>query len=192
LIKFNLEKTINELDITSNRLAVLAEVRPNTISDLIKGSTKRIELETVEKILEALNYEATRKNKKYYQIQDIVQYESQNPPEAKYGEHFTKESFDLMRNVLSNVKIQSSVSGLEFQNVNQLLVFLEDKIKSGLPISAVASGSYDQIEQTLYFMRNTLITHYLATYTYGADINRLVLTKKGTEYIRLLKKYGYS
>ncbi|MBU8759292.1 helix-turn-helix transcriptional regulator [Bacillus licheniformis] len=70
--RFNLNNILDELEITKNKLAVEAKVRPATIGDLCDGKTKRLELETIEKILNILNEFSHGKS---YTIDDIILYE---------------------------------------------------------------------------------------------------------------------
>ncbi|OMD69285.1 helix-turn-helix domain-containing protein [Paenibacillus odorifer] len=190
MIKYNLEKAINELDITPNRLAVLAEVRPNTIGDLIKGNTKRIELETIEKILDALNYEASRKNKKYYQIQDVIQYEIENSPEPDYGSYFNRETFELLRRILKKTPIQTRIRGLELTNYAELLALYEENITKGVILNS--TDNYNALEDALLGMRNQLTQNYLSELVYETSYSKFRLTEKGREFVKLLKKYGTS
>ncbi|MCY8273270.1 helix-turn-helix domain-containing protein [Bacillus sonorensis] len=71
--RFNLNNILDELGITKNKLAVEAKVRPATIGDLCEGETKRLELETIEKILNVLNDISPTKT---YTIDDIILYKS--------------------------------------------------------------------------------------------------------------------
>ncbi|GIN78046.1 MULTISPECIES: helix-turn-helix transcriptional regulator [Bacillus] len=71
--RFNLNDILDELGITKNKLAVEAKVRPATIGDLCEGKTKRLELETIEKILNVLNDFSQTKT---YTIDDIILYKS--------------------------------------------------------------------------------------------------------------------
>jgi len=54
-IVFNLGKTLDDLKITKNKLAVESKVRPATIAQLVNGESRRIELDTLTNILDALN-----------------------------------------------------------------------------------------------------------------------------------------
>ncbi|MEK5500767.1 helix-turn-helix domain-containing protein [Bacillus sp. FSL M8-0168] len=69
--RFNLNDILDKLGITKNKLAVEAKVRPATIGDLCEGKTKRLELETIEKILNVLNDFSQTKT---YTIDDIILY----------------------------------------------------------------------------------------------------------------------
>lgn len=55
MLMFNLEDAMKLVDINQAKLSALSDVRPNTISDLIKANTKRIEVDTLENLLDALN-----------------------------------------------------------------------------------------------------------------------------------------
>jgi DNA-binding Xre family transcriptional regulator len=193
LIKYNLEKAINELDITPNRLAVLAEVRPNTVGDLIKGNTKRIELETIEKILDALNYESTRKNKKYYQIQDIVQYENESIPKPDFNGIITKEDFETLRRIFKNTPISTSIPGYntERENVLKIVFICADDLLGDknfwLPVRDLTPK-----EQAFFDIRHHLAEHQLADIIHNASVIKVILTEKGKEFVNLIKKYGTS
>jgi DNA-binding Xre family transcriptional regulator len=76
-LKFNstLEKTLKELDITRNALAVEAKVRPATINAIVDGSVKSITLETLEMIIDALNRISFKKGKvRKFGIEDVFTY----------------------------------------------------------------------------------------------------------------------
>lgn len=60
-IVFTLKKTLNELGITKNKLAVESKIRPATIADIVNGKSKRIELDTLLNILDTLNQFAKEK-----------------------------------------------------------------------------------------------------------------------------------
>lgn len=82
-IKFTLEKTLERLNITRNRLAVEAKIRPNTISDLASGKTKRIEFATLISILDELNRVAKERGKREITIEDIIAYDPNISEEDK-------------------------------------------------------------------------------------------------------------
>lgn len=55
MIKFNLDKILKDYNISQTKFSQLAGVRPNTINDMCKGNTRRIELETLNSIMRAIN-----------------------------------------------------------------------------------------------------------------------------------------
>ena len=59
MVVITLKETLTERGITQSELSKLAGLRPNTVSSLLKGST-RIEFETIEKIAKALNTDDIR------------------------------------------------------------------------------------------------------------------------------------
>jgi predicted transcriptional regulator len=66
---------LEDIELTRNALAVEAKVRPATIHDLYNGDTKRIELPTIQRILDAINQEARNKGKsKTYTLDDLIKY----------------------------------------------------------------------------------------------------------------------
>lgn len=76
--KFGLSEIIKEIgeeNITRNKIAVEAKVRPATIYDMAEGKTKRIELTTLENILYVINEIASEKGiDKTYTLDDIFKY----------------------------------------------------------------------------------------------------------------------
>ncbi len=73
--EFKLEKVLEEVELTRNALAVEAKVRPATIHDIYNGDSKRIELPTIQRILDTINDEARKKGKtKTYSLDDIIKY----------------------------------------------------------------------------------------------------------------------
>lgn len=76
---FLLDEVLEELNLSKTKLGKLSGIRPATIIDLSKGKTKRLELPTVEKILNVLNQEARLKSiNKTYRIDDVIRYEYQD------------------------------------------------------------------------------------------------------------------
>ncbi|KSU83413.1 Cro/C1-type HTH DNA-binding domain-containing protein [Fictibacillus enclensis] len=74
-IKWLLDKTLEELDITRNALAVDAKVRPATIQDMVNGLPKRVEFKTLLAILDSLNGMKTKRGiTRDIEISDIFIY----------------------------------------------------------------------------------------------------------------------
>ncbi|WP_373230389.1 helix-turn-helix domain-containing protein [Cohnella sp.] len=74
-IRFNLGKTLDELGITRNKIAVESKTRPATVLDLVSGDTKRIEIDTLINLLDALNTEARARGiTRTVKIDDIIEY----------------------------------------------------------------------------------------------------------------------
>ncbi|MEC0210217.1 helix-turn-helix transcriptional regulator [Paenibacillus ehimensis] len=74
-IKFNLEETLQTLEITMNKLAVQARLRPTTIVELTHGDSKAIKFDTLIKILDTLNYFAEEKRiERVFTIHDVIEY----------------------------------------------------------------------------------------------------------------------
>ncbi|TKH45680.1 XRE family transcriptional regulator [Paenibacillus terrae] len=72
---FKLGDILEELDITRNRLAVEAKIRPATVIDMVNGKTKRLELETLVHMLDALNkFARQRRFTRTITLADIVEY----------------------------------------------------------------------------------------------------------------------
>ncbi|MBU7318829.1 helix-turn-helix domain-containing protein [Paenibacillus oleatilyticus] len=74
-VRFNLGRTIEELGITRNKLAVESKTRPATVLDLVSGETKRIEIHTLVNLLDALNTIAREQGiTRKITISDIIEY----------------------------------------------------------------------------------------------------------------------
>jgi DNA-binding Xre family transcriptional regulator len=71
MIAFELNKILMELKISRTKFAKISNVRPNTINDMCNGITKRIEVETLENIMNALN----QLSKEPINVADIINYE---------------------------------------------------------------------------------------------------------------------
>lgn len=55
MIYFKLDKLLKQYKYSRTQFAHLAGIRPNTINDMCNGNTKRLELETLNSIMKALN-----------------------------------------------------------------------------------------------------------------------------------------
>ncbi|OMD09845.1 helix-turn-helix domain-containing protein [Paenibacillus odorifer] len=189
MIISNLENTIKQLGLTQNKLAVLSEVRPNTINDLVKGNSKRIEFETIDKILTTINQIASSKGiAKFFYIRDIIEYENETIPKPDFNSLINRETFELLKKSLGASPISTSIPGLTSINILNLLILLEEKLKSGIIYSPI-NTLYAE-EQALWNIRSQLTTFSLADLNSASTHLELVLNEKGKEFIKLLKKYG--
>lgn len=76
MITITLDKCIHELGLTMNRLASYSGTRPNTINDIVKGKAKRIDFDTIDKILNGLNMIALDRGiERRFDLHDVIQYE---------------------------------------------------------------------------------------------------------------------
>ncbi|MEY8731009.1 XRE family transcriptional regulator [Peribacillus frigoritolerans] len=75
-IEYGLNAILGEIKETRNKIAVEAKVRPATIYDMAEGKTKRIELATIESILDVINEFARNVEglNKTYTIDDLFKY----------------------------------------------------------------------------------------------------------------------
>lgn len=77
MIKVVLNESLQQLGLSMNKLATIANLRPNTVTDFTNGKAKRIDFETLDKIIEALNQVAReRKLTNRYTISDVLKYDS--------------------------------------------------------------------------------------------------------------------
>lgn len=186
---FKLDYALRELDITRNKLAVFAEVRPNTINDLANGTTKRIEIDTIEKILKALNeISMTRGMPRIYNIDDILEYEiSSEQINATIRKNaITDEEFRKLHEVFSNRYIRTSIPEFRSTDLRELLIIFSDHLKThGIQINANLGSDY--IQQINDAFRNELdILQLYGIFKY-TESSILKLTDKGYEFIRRLK-----
>jgi predicted transcriptional regulator len=74
MLKFVLKETLDNLNITRNFLAVKGEIRPATLGEIYYGTAKRLDIDTLTKIMDTLNSISTNKGKKVYNVTDILTY----------------------------------------------------------------------------------------------------------------------
>lgn len=75
VINFVLEQTLFKLGLSKNKLAVESKVRPNTIIDIVNGNTRRMDMDTLDQVLDALNKIALERNlDRTFTINDIMIY----------------------------------------------------------------------------------------------------------------------
>lgn len=76
MIKFVLEDALKELGITKNKLSVESKVRSNTVIDYANGSVSRMDLTTLNDLLNTMNRIAKEKGLEHqFDITDIIRYE---------------------------------------------------------------------------------------------------------------------
>jgi predicted transcriptional regulator len=74
-IKFTLGKTLNEINITKNRLSVESKIRYSTITDMVSNQSKSINIQTLTAILDTLNDLAQEKGlRRNIDIDDVFVY----------------------------------------------------------------------------------------------------------------------
>ncbi|MFS0559616.1 hypothetical protein AB1K91_02645 [Terribacillus sp. 179-K 1B1 HS] len=77
-IRFTLEDTLNTLDVSRNKLAVEAKVRPATIADIVKSESKSINYDTLTAILDTINRLASEKKiDKRFNVTDVFTYDAE-------------------------------------------------------------------------------------------------------------------
>lgn len=77
VVRLTLNETLERLNtqgktITRNAIAVQARIRPTTLSEMVHHKTQSIRLDTLDAILNAMNYLLPGEN---FTIKDIVDYE---------------------------------------------------------------------------------------------------------------------
>lgn len=185
---FRLDEALEELDITRNKLAVYAEVRPNTVNDLANGDTKRIEIETLEKILKSLNeISMTRGMQRTYNIEDVFEYElsSEFINANKRKSIMSDAEFETIKNILSANTIHTSIKTLEVTDVcTFLLIFGDYLIKNGAQFGMKSdTGHLSNVNDILLRLWQHLNLYDLVVYN-QAEVR---FTQKGIEFIQRLK-----
>ncbi|WP_203334384.1 XRE family transcriptional regulator [Planococcus beigongshangi] len=72
----NLPQVLGEINATRNEIAVESKTRPATLLDMHNGTTKRLELGTMERILDAINAKAAKEGvNKTYTLNDLFTYQ---------------------------------------------------------------------------------------------------------------------
>ncbi|MCM3271135.1 helix-turn-helix domain-containing protein [Paenibacillus elgii] len=73
-IQINLSKTLNELNITKNKLATEGKFRVATLHELENGKAKSITFEMLTNILDTANRISASEGKRQITINDIIDY----------------------------------------------------------------------------------------------------------------------
>lgn len=68
MIKFNLKSILNEHNMSQHQFSKMSKVRPNTINNIYNNTLRRLEIDTLEKIMSVLNEMG-------YTISDFILYE---------------------------------------------------------------------------------------------------------------------
>ncbi|KAF6630489.1 helix-turn-helix transcriptional regulator [Paenibacillus sp. EKM208P] len=76
MINLKLDKAVHMLGLSMNKLSVASGVRPHTVGDLVRNDSQRIDLDTLDKILNALNSIAEDRGLDIrFGVEDIIEYE---------------------------------------------------------------------------------------------------------------------
>lgn len=67
MIIFKLQEILDKEGLSQNKFSRMSYVRPNTINSICKNNTKRLEIDTLEKILKTLSDMG-------YCIEDVIKY----------------------------------------------------------------------------------------------------------------------
>lgn len=70
MIMFKLHEILKKENMSQNRFSKISYVRPNTINNIYNNNLKRLELNTFDKILKALNSMG-------YKVEDVIQYKEE-------------------------------------------------------------------------------------------------------------------
>ncbi|WP_029518082.1 helix-turn-helix domain-containing protein [Paenibacillus polymyxa] len=76
MVKLKLDKAVNMLGLSMNRLSIASGVRPHTVGDLVRNDSQRVDLDSLDKILNALNSIAEDRGLDIkFGVADIIEYE---------------------------------------------------------------------------------------------------------------------
>ncbi|KMJ58151.1 hypothetical protein AB685_14950 [Bacillus sp. LL01] len=79
-----LPKTLEELNMTRNGLAVEAKVRPGSINDLYSGDSRTVHFETLQTIIDTLNRQGFEKGlSRKFTIEDVFKYDARTKKSAE-------------------------------------------------------------------------------------------------------------
>ncbi|WP_339198484.1 helix-turn-helix transcriptional regulator [Paenibacillus sp. FSL P4-0176] len=187
---FKLEKSLRELDITRNKLAVYAEVRPNTINDLANGDAKRIEIDTLEKILKSLNeISMTKGMPRTYNIEDILEYELTDDfiNASKRRSIMSPDEFSKIKEILTAYGLHTTIKTLEMTDICEfLLIFGEYLMENGAKFGMKSdTGQLSEVNDTFLRLRHNLNLYGLVKY----NEVEVKLTDKGIEFVQRLKDF---
>ncbi|TDG00142.1 helix-turn-helix domain-containing protein [Paenibacillus piri] len=80
-IKFKLQSTLDELNISRNKLSVEGKIRLATLYEMAHDQSKAIKLDTLDSIIATINRIAKSEGKRIINVSDIIEYvpdESEN------------------------------------------------------------------------------------------------------------------
>lgn len=193
MMQFNLGKALDSLGISMNKLSILSEVRPNTVNDLVNGKTKRIEIETIMKILDSLNQFAVHKGiKKQFKINDIIEYvpEGGFHTEENDKKLMTTETFHKLKELLSKHYVQSGITELGETNALEVISLYENFLAESVyyPLDRSVDKRYKEVN-TLLLKLETLLNVYglIEIIPNLGGAYRFRLNEKGLYFTELLK-----
>ncbi|MEC4565298.1 helix-turn-helix transcriptional regulator [Paenibacillus sp. CMAA1739] len=191
MIEFKLAEVLEEVKLNMNKLAVLADVRPNTISDLANGKTKRIELETLDKILYAINQTSLMRSMgRFYQIQDIIQFSGENNEFLLLQQEplMTYEVFLKIKKILRGEIIFATIGDLSELTLLDFIQIYEDYLRNGVASHASGDHKTKRINKIFLDAEYTLNSLGLIQRKNGlAEAYVFSLSKKGDYFFKLLK-----
>lgn len=76
-VEVNIDLILEELNLTKNRLAVEAKLRPNLMTEITTGEIKSIRFVTLIKLLDAINKISEEQGGRFYNVADILHYTKQ-------------------------------------------------------------------------------------------------------------------
>ena len=68
MIKFKLDEILKIEKLSQNQFSKICDVRPNTINSICKNNIRRLEINTLEKVIKTLN-------KMGYKVDDLISFE---------------------------------------------------------------------------------------------------------------------
>lgn len=75
-ISISIDEPLKKLHLSRNKLAVEAKIRPGVLQEMSDGKTKAVKLDTLMKILDALNILAIKNQSEFrFNVNDLIDYE---------------------------------------------------------------------------------------------------------------------
>lgn len=76
MIRITLDEVVNKLGLTNKYLSERSNVRPNTITELNRNNVKRVDIETLDRLIHALNDIASERGLGIsFTVSDILSYD---------------------------------------------------------------------------------------------------------------------
>ncbi|MEO2202356.1 helix-turn-helix transcriptional regulator [Paenibacillus pabuli] len=166
-MKILLDEILTDLGISRNYFSDISGVRPNTINDLCLGNSKRFEVETLEKIVYALNEFVSKMDiRKSYDVGDIIVLNGED--KRKVTPRHTDRSLNEMElSLLAQLKHQED-------SFNRLIAEI-NHIPEGLPSNDI--DKYQQYAERMKSAQAEMAKHISAMEYLNGQLKMLNLLR---------------
>lgn len=191
MISFNLEKALDLIGYSMNKFSILADVRPNTINDLVNGKTKRIEIDTIDKILNALNEITALKGvNRQFKITDIIEHTPDNGYVVDEKDNLIPiETYKKIKEILLKSHVFTDIVGLESTNCLELMTLYEKVLATGVydNLDRTENKEYKQVNSNLLKIGTKLEIYDLVYYQKIFTGTVMKLSEKGHYFMSLIR-----